>query len=94
MCPSACEPDQSNDSWTVSMRPTISAGGTDFLRHPFSWNARVSAFNSVAFSTEPRAATHAALRATAALGCSGIATAARHVTTDDAQKLGKLHAFR
>ena len=40
-------------------------------------------------STKARAAAHAALRATAALRRSGVATAARHVTTDDAQELGK-----
>ena len=40
-------------------------------------------------SAEACAATHAALRATAALGRSGVATAARLVTTDDAQELGK-----
>ena len=40
-------------------------------------------------SAEARAAAHAALRATTALGRSGVATAARLVTTDDAQELGK-----
>ena len=40
-------------------------------------------------SAEARAAAHAALLATVALGRSGVATAARHVTTDDAQELGK-----
>ena len=44
-------------------------------------------------STEARAATHAALRATAPLGRGGVATAAGHVTADDAQELGKLRAF-
>ena len=44
-------------------------------------------------STEARAAAHATLRATAALGRSGVATTARHVTTDDAQELGKFRAL-
>ena len=44
-------------------------------------------------STKARAAAHAALRATAAFGRDGVATAARHVATDDAQELGKLRAF-
>ena len=43
-------------------------------------------------STEAHAAAHAALRATAALSRSGVATAARHVTAEDAQELGKLRA--
>jgi hypothetical protein len=46
-----------------------------------------------AASPEARAAAHAALLATAALGRSGVATAARHVTTDDAQELGEFRAF-
>ena len=44
-------------------------------------------------SPEARAAAHAALRATAALGRSGVATTTSHVTADDTQELGKLRAL-
>jgi hypothetical protein len=46
-----------------------------------------------AASPEARAAAHAALRATAALGRSRVATTARRVTADDAQELGEFRAF-
>ena len=44
-------------------------------------------------SSKTRAAAHAALRATTAFGCSGVATATRHVAADDAQELGKPRAL-